>query len=89
MRDYKAKHSTLLEACSNNGNHQNSQEASDTESGSGHSQDYEDSFWDKESGNQSSCSPCNEYGVLLRHLCTCPEPQLDLPQEISDLSIHY
>ena len=25
----------------------------------------------------------------MRHLRTCPEPQLDLPQEISDLSVHY
>ena len=56
MRDYKAKHSTLLEACSNNGNHQNSQETSNNGNGSGHSDDYGDSFWvrDQESNDDTN-----------------------------------
>ena len=79
----KIQHSTLLQACSNEGNNQPSLENSDTRSGSGHAEDY-----DNEENDQNSCS-CNEYVVLLRHLRTCPDPQLQIPQEITDLSVHY
>ena len=89
MRDYRIKHSTLIEACTNNENHLNSQETFNNGNGSGHSEDYEDGFWDRESNNPSSCTPYNEYGVLLRHLQTCPEPEITLPLEIWDLSLHY
>ena len=82
-KDYKIQHSTLLQACSNEGNNQPSLENSDTRSGSGHAEDY-----NNEENDQNSCS-CNEYDVLLRHLRTCPDPQLQIPQEITDLSVHY
>ena len=87
-KDYKVQHSTLLKACSNDGYHQPSQEIPENGNGSGEAEDYNDSFWDNENSNQSSCS-CNEYDVLLRHLRTCPEPQLQLPQDITDLSVYY
>ena len=79
----KIQHSTLLQACSNEGNNQPSLENSDTRSGSGHAEDFHN-----EENDQNSC-PCNEYDVLLRHLRTCPDPQLQIPQEITDLSMHY
>ena len=56
--------------------------------GSGDSIDYDDNLLDNEDNNQNSCS-CNEYDILLRHLKTCPEPKLELPPEINDLSVHY
>ena len=83
-KDYKVQHSTLLKACSNDGNHQPSQEIPKKGNGSGHAEEYDDS----EDNDQNSCS-CNEYGVLLRHLRTCPEPQLQIPQEITDLPVHF
>ena len=88
----------MIEACSSNSNYQNPQgTSSDSNSnyqGSGHSSDYEDNYWngDQESNgdnNQSLCPPCNEYGLLLRHLRTCPEPEVTLPFEIKDLSLNY
>ena len=94
MRDYGIKHSTLIEACTNNGNHRNSQETSNNGNGSGRSDDYGDGFWDRDQEsnddtNQNTCSPCNEYGILLKHLRSCPEPEIALPLEIRDLSLHY
>ena len=83
-KDYKIQHSTLLQACNNEGNNPPSLEILDTINGSGHAEEYDDS----EENNQNSCS-CNEYDVLLRHLKTCPDPQLQIPQEITDLSVHY
>ena len=84
-KDYKVQHSTLLQACSNDGNHQPSQESPENGNGSGHN---EEEYDDIENSDQSSCS-CNKYGVLLRHLRTCPATQLQIPQEITDLSMHY
>ena len=53
-RDYKIQHSTHLQACSNEGNNQPSQEISDDRNGSGHAEEYDDS----EDNDHNSCS-CN------------------------------
>ena len=49
MKDYGIKHSTLIEACSSNSNSQNPQGTSSNinsnHQGSGHSNDYEDNYW--------------------------------------------
>ena len=42
--DFKVKHSTLLKACSDNGNNQPSQEIPENGNGSGEAEDYDDSF---------------------------------------------
>ncbi len=88
----KILHSTLLQACSNDGNNQPSVEGgghnplrgnSDTRTGSGLNGDYEE-----EEPESNSCT-CNEYEILLKHLKTCPDPQIQIPQEITNLSTHY
>ena len=88
----KIQHSTLLQACTHEGNNQPSREGgnnnpprenSDTSTGSGLYEDYEE-----EEPESNSCT-CNEYEILLRHLKTCPDPQIQIPQEITNLSIHY
>ena len=81
----KIQHSTLLQACSYEGNNQPSQGNYDNRGGSGHSEEYEN-----EENEQNSCL-CNDmqYDILLRHLKTCPESQIQIPQEITNLSIHY
>ena len=42
--------------------------------------------YDDEEHESNSCL-CNEYEILLKHLKTCPDPQI--PQEITNLSMHY
>ena len=64
----KIQHSTLLQACAHEGNNQPSMENSDTKSGSGHAEDF-----DNEEPDSNSCL-CNEYEILLKHLKTCPDP---------------
>ena len=68
----KIQHSTLLQACTHEGNNQPSRENSDTNIGSGEVEDY-----DYEEQEPNSCS-CNEYDILLKHLKTCPDPQIPL-----------
>ena len=92
INDYGIKHSTLLQACTSSPNPQNHQRSPSNNNyqGSGLS-DEEDYHRDQENdkgNNQSSCSPCNEYGVLLKHLRTCPEPEVALPFDIKELSLH-
>ena len=78
----------MLKACTDAGNNPSSQEKPEDLISSGDSIDYDDNLLDNEDNNQNSCS-CNEYDILLRHLRTCPEPKLELPPEINDLSVHY
>merc|ERR1712237_284865 len=79
----KIQHSTLLQACSDEGNNQPSQGNYDNREGSGPSEDYEN-----EENEQNSCL-CNDmqYDILLKYLKTCPDPQI--PEEITNLSMHY
>ena len=79
----KIQHSTLLQACTHKSNNQPFRENSDTNTGSGEVEDY-----DYEEQEPNPCS-CNEYDILLKHLKTCPDPQLQIPQEITNLSTHY
>ena len=83
--DFKIRHSTLLKACTDAGNNPSSQEKPEDVTSSGDSIDYDDNLLDD---NQNSCS-CNQYDLLLRHLKTCPEPKLELPSEVNDLSVNY
>ena len=73
---------------------------SHTPQGSGHSIDESEiGYLNGEPDNNHSngngvntpilCPPCNIHGLLLKHLKTCPEPQVSLPYEIKDLSPHY
>ena len=94
IKDYGIKHSTLIEACTRK-IHSQSFRAPANDEGSGHPEDYyEDDFWHNDQeinrhDNQRTCAPYNEYGILLKHLRTCSEPEISLPLEITDLSLHY
>merc|ERR1712240_128032 len=68
------------------GNNKNQffRENSDSDIGSGQVEDYDEP--DEPENNSGSC---NQYDLILKHIKTCPSPDLELPQEITDLSNHY
>ena len=79
------QHSTLLQACANSNKNQFSGTDSDSDSGSGDSEEDYDRL--EEPGDDPG--NCNQYDLLLRHIKSCPSPNFELPQEITDLSNHY
>ena len=80
------QHSTLLQACAHKNKNQFFRENSDSDTGSGQVDDYDYNEPDEPENNSGSC---NEYDLLLKHLKTCPSPDIQIPQEITDLSNHY
>ena len=82
----KIQHSTLLQACTHKNNNQPFREDSDSNTGSGQVDDYDYNEPDEPENNPGSC---NEYDLLLKHLKTCPDPHIEIPQEITNLSNHY
>merc|ERR1711873_83317 len=79
------QHSPLLQTCANSNKNQLSGTDSNSDLGSGNSEeDYDES---EEPGDDPG--GCNQYDLLLRHIKSCPSPDFELPQEIIDLSNHY
>ena len=78
------QHSTLLQACAYNNKNQFSGGDSDTDSGPGRIEDY-----DEPEEPENNSGSCNQYDLLLKHIKTCPSPDIQIPQEITDLSNHY
>ena len=75
------QHSTLLQACTHKNKNQLFREDSDSNTGSGQVDDYDYNEPDEPENNPGSC---NEYDLLLKHLKTCPDPDIQIPQEITN-----